>query len=184
MTNVCMLDLETLSLEPNAAIVSIGAVIFDRDATVETVSFHSHLSYLSLIQDGRKVSMDTIEWWMKQSEEVRKPFLSVTRIDIKNALQDFSNLYKNYACIELWAKPSNFDIPIITSAYQDFNVQVPWHYRAVRDLYTLINLYPQVKEPEFVGERHGADTDALHQAKWLFDLWKFIHGNDKLVEFK
>lgn len=64
----CMIDLETLSSSPRAAIIQIGATIFDE----ETI-FTKHKATID-IEDAMKygeVSASTLKWWLRQSEAAR-----------------------------------------------------------------------------------------------------------------
>jgi hypothetical protein len=69
-----MLDLETLSTEPNAAIVSIGACAFDMLDKEEDIehTFLRRVSIESNFEHGRHISADTLMWWFKQSPEAQQ----------------------------------------------------------------------------------------------------------------
>ncbi|NDD98181.1 MAG: 3'-5' exoribonuclease, partial [Actinobacteria bacterium] len=64
MTQV-MIDIETLSTQYNAAILSIGAVKWEESEIVDT--FYINVDPKSCKELGLHVEHKTVEWWMKQS---------------------------------------------------------------------------------------------------------------------
>ena len=60
LTNHLMIDCETLSLETNAVIATIGAVVFRLDGEVEILdSLYLRLTLDDQVQMGRHISADT-----------------------------------------------------------------------------------------------------------------------------
>ena len=58
-----MLDLETMGLDPNAAIISIGAVHFTKDELLE--EFYTAVSLKSCVDLGLTMTQSTIDWLTK-----------------------------------------------------------------------------------------------------------------------
>lgn len=160
-----MVDLETLALTPNARILSIGAVKFNRDRTSATY-FYSELS--SSYQSHRKVDSNTEEWWASQGNMPK----GIDPID--KTLINFANWLVDNTIPgtepELWAKGTDFDIPILYNVMRDFNIISPWKYNNVSDLRTLKKyLKPTFEVPENPNP-HNALDDAIHQAAWVVSL--------------
>src|SRR5574343_308044 len=64
-----MLDLETMGLQPNAAVVAIGIAYFDRDSILDT--FYTPVSLEDCKNVGLVTLKSTEDWWAKQSPEAR-----------------------------------------------------------------------------------------------------------------
>lgn len=164
-----MLDLETMSTRPNAAIVSIGAVMFDpfgpllpdvdpRGGTIGGC-FYTAVLLESSLAAGLVVDGDTVMWWLNQAIAQQKA-LSDDPIPLSSALDrlyEFSfwrgRFWQNamspgfdpYGQVTVsfravWSHGASFDLPIIESAYRALDAPVPWTYRHHRDTRTLFDL--------------------------------------------
>ena len=168
-----VLDLETLGTEPGCPILSIGACAFDLDYDNFRVFYRKiHLAY----QPTDKISVDTLSWWMEQ-DRAAQAAAWIKGEDAENyyaALQLFGIWVDSIkkitggAGITIWGNSSSFDNEILRAAYKHCGVEAPWTFREDRDFRTLRALYKEkVPEPEFIGIRHHAKYDAMHEAKWL-----------------
>lgn len=135
-----MLDLETLSVAPNAAIMSMALVGFNR-RDLETTEY-----YVTCEPDLRRYSVDysTVKFWLEQSDEARKALLAPP-IQLVRALNGLSGFYNDYAAegARVWALPISFDLPIIENAFRTEDLsagKAPWKYDAGRDLRTILDL--------------------------------------------
>lgn len=144
-----MLDLETLSTKTTALIVSIGAYRFDPytyepEFKSDPRPFYVRLR-LNLNDMQFDVDPDTLNWWMKQSEETRAEFTHPDRIAAASALTMLMSwiageraLNESYReDVIIWSH-GNFDVPILQHAYEAYHISVPWYYRSPRDLRTII----------------------------------------------
>lgn len=113
-----VVDIETLSLQSDAAIVSIAAVPFNpngqipkgdepvefevldpcvRDAEGEIcfIGLHRHfyevINATSCALHGMHIEMDTVNWWEKKSEEAKVDLLNRTPMNIGEAMNAFHN---------------------------------------------------------------------------------------------
>ena len=141
------LDLETASLETNAAIVQIGASAL----THKTIpSYSQYISLASNERAKRDVSKATMEWWNKQSPDLRKRVFGGTT-ELEFAINQFIE-WCNYLTnddlkrVVLWSKPQAFDIPILKSAVECFR-EWPFGHRQVGCVYTILRTVP-VEEQE------------------------------------
>src|SRR6478609_9487394 len=66
-----MVDCETASLAADAAVLTIGIVMFDPmgDGSYDE---HYYFKVPPIWNKGRDLSLSTIQWWMDQTDEARK----------------------------------------------------------------------------------------------------------------
>ena len=175
-----MVDLETLGLTPGCSIIQIAAVASYRgmilDTMSEVISTDSNRFFGLVSESG------TLDWWAKQDADLRNKVFSGTT-ELHAALSKFgeflmANLNKLPASspVMLWAKPARFDFPILEEAYKKVNsrgydIKVPYHHSAVMDARTLFKLHKYSQpEPEFIGTKHDALADAMHQMLHLNNI--------------
>lgn len=158
-----MLDLETLGNSAGCAIVSIGAVGFDRyGAQPPGSEFYRVINLESSMLQKMRIDAGTLKWWFKQSPEARAVFDELGG-GLKNALIDFCDWYLTNQFNHLWAHGAAFDPPILESALTTVGLAVPWKFHLVRDtrtLFELIGCYPDRSK----GVHHHALDDAKAQA--------------------
>jgi hypothetical protein len=167
-----MIDIETLSKQPNATVLSIGAVYFDCYSISDT--FYDVLSIDE--QNERHVEGDTVKWWLKQSDGARLHVAVDASRGLWESLGSLSRFIRADAVV--WAKDPDFDCVILESLFYDFGLDAPWGYRNKRAVRTLQALVPGFKEPEFVGTEHNAIQDAIHQAKNVQLMMKELNNGD------
>ena len=144
------LDLETTALCPTAAVMSIGAVAWDRNQ-VDTPFYEGgninnadylylrHIDLRSQFVNGFTFDQDTANWWSSRSKEAKA---AVTAADsqpcdsIENVVVDFFQWIKEIADgdeICLWSQGSDFDIAILRNICQQFQIDLPVSYKNFRD---------------------------------------------------
>lgn len=142
-----MLDIETISTQPQAVIVSVACVRFDAFADYQSqgqrlADFPSlHLLVDPSSQPQRHVSEDTLNWWSQQSPEVQESIFGTTqpRVSLDQALDQLHGFVWNQ-CRRLWCQGPNFDIGILENAYQERQKTPPWDYWRIRDARTIRDL--------------------------------------------
>lgn len=166
-----VLDLETMSTAPNAAIAAIGCVRVQQGQIVD--EFYERVNLESSRAMGGEIDTPTLQWWLTQPLEARQevsgelPGQSII-IALTN-LSDFMHR-GGLAPVEplVWGNGSSFDNVILGSAYQRAGIPLPWKFWNDRDLRTLLALYPQAKKAiAFEGIKHHALNDARHEARQL-----------------
>lgn len=166
-----MLDLETFDNLATTAIVQIGAVIFDRDSGDIIDEFKADVDAQSCVDIGLTIGVDTMMWWLKQSEEARASITSEPRGRIQEVLANLSSFVQKYEPdprkVNVWCH-ATFDFPILQNIYKAIGKETPWHYRSARDLRTLtdlsgVNIYAIRRK----GTYHDALDDCKHQVKQL-----------------
>ena len=178
-----MLDLETLANTPNSVIVQIAAVVFNRENGDVIDKFKINVDADSCIRNGMIMNVDTIEWWMKQSDAARKSIFEKPKEKIWYALEKFSDFVinswvkvydkeiKNFETrdVKIWCHAS-FDEPVLSNAYNKTGLEELWHYRGVRDLRTLVDLADyKIDYSKNTGVAHDAIDDYLFQIKYTVE---------------
>jgi hypothetical protein len=165
MNNV-MLDLETLDNGPTAAIVAIGAVMFDQSGVCAHVnSFYSAVRVQSSINAGLTINGSTVEWWMGQSDAARAVF-SEHAPQLAEVLQNFAAWLPGDA--KLWGNGASFDNAILSNAYRATRLPQPWEFWNDRCYRTAV-AGATVKR-EQLGTHHNALDDARSQAYHLIKV--------------
>lgn len=184
-----MVDLETMATGPQAAIVSIGACMFDPYAGPEqdipdNDRFLQQVSLESNQRWERQLEASTIMWWMSQSDSARAGITEGTPTNLKQALVRFrlwTDTETFARTTHIWANDPDFDVVILRSAFQTCQEMWPWGFWMNRSMRTVGDLaYPDHKERkavinavrESVGTHHRADDDAIAQARFIAHCYK------------
>lgn len=160
-----MVDLETYDVNPSAVILSIGACVIDAPEK------RFYLELDPTTQFERTVSMATKEWWSKQPMPI-----PIGSCHLYDALAQFTFWIRSFnAEPVIWCKGTDFDVAILTHAYNQMSVAVPWKYNNTRDcrtIFKIANYTPKKAE-------HNALQDAIEQADDL--LWALNKLNGALA---
>lgn len=179
-----MLDIETLSTAPNAAILSIGAVAFELwgDGPLSGTGVYSFLTNIELqscLFYGQKADGGSFKWWMAQEDKARAALFDPEPLAMHQALAQFRDWYEEFGPARLWSHGANFDVPILDSAYRAMGFDSPpWQYNAVRDTRTLFHVAGAPWDDWFeemrVGTEHNALDDALTQVLMVQRAWRMV----------
>lgn len=172
MKTHCMIDCETLSQSPQAAVISIGACIFDANGIHHT--FKVNIKPESAKAFGMIISQDTIEWWLKQSDEARKASLE------RNVMADFGlgqfvEWYNIHKPDYVWSQGITFDIVILEHAFKCVKLECPWKFWHIMDCRTVLNMFGiNTKDLHKAASstHHDALDDAKVQAEALIAIFK------------
>ena len=173
MTNI-VVDIETPNNASDSAILSIGAAALSKDGAV-VATFYTPVNLQSCLNLGLTMGASTLAWWMEQEDAARKVWEESASKDapsLPEALQLFQQWLAESAgdlkYVELWGNGADFDNVIIANAYKVCGRAQPWPFRGNRCFRTLKGMWKRyVPEPEFVGVKHNAKDDAVHEAVWL-----------------
>ena len=138
-----MSDLETLSTRANAAWLTIGAIKFDpfgditltfggRYPTLEEMQanldcFYQRVDYADMKPKGFHVDQGTVDWWMKQKEEVRaEAFNPADRMKIEQVLDEYYLWFGNAE--KPWSHGANFDNKLIEDACSIMGRKPPFFF--------------------------------------------------------
>lgn len=183
--NDIMIDIEALGKAPNAPILSIGAVAFDR-VTGYVGSPDKKTAFYTCVDvvDSCRYSVpdgDTVRWWMLQPDEARQTVMSGT-ISLDTALDLLSLFIVDIerACvgseIRIWGNGPTYDMTNLESAYQAVGKAVPWGFRAVRCFRTLRDMAGEIPPLSAEGVAHHALSDATWQAKMAVRYFRALRG--------
>ena len=176
--NHCMLDLEALDSNRSGVLVSIGAQMFDLGNMSLGDTYYCEIS-LSGMEDqrlsGRTINLDTVCWWMQQSDSARKVFFPDPergKLGTRTALKDFGRFLTSYSRPKVWGNGVDFDNVFLRDVYESYSIPCPWHYTQNRCYRTVKNMFPNVGLKR-EGAHHNALDDATTQAKHLIEIWKY-----------
>jgi len=182
-----MVDLETMGSNPDAPVVSIGAVFFEPSTGETGPEFYQVVDLTSAMNFGAKPDASTILWWMKQSSEARSALLVEDAADLDVALTLFSeflcgNAANGAKSVQVWGNGATFDNVLLKQSYELVGGTAPWRFVNDRDVRTIVELgnaigiNPRYDIP-FEGDKHNALADALHQAKYVSAIWQRLTAN-------
>ncbi len=165
-----MIDLETLSTNPNAVILTVGAVKFDPYTTMKPYDdLYFRVDVDSQTKLGRDVMQDTLDWWGKQPKEISEEALSdqdrIPLADMVKAINKWS-----VGVDVFWCQGPLFDYAILQDIYTQLGHPQPWQYWQIRDSRTLFSLVPRDNEKR--EGHHNALQDCIFQAKKVQRIYK------------
>lgn len=174
-----MVDLETFATSADAAIVAIGAVLFDPDQG--RVSENPNEWFYQVIDLAKsrlpgKIDPATVMWWLGQDDDARAALTKEKGMRLGHALDDFAFWLCNRGCtpttksdFQIWANDPDFDLCILQSAYERYGRPIPWSFRNARSMRTMCRLASEFHlvpdDKTRGGTKHNALDDAIHQAK-------------------
>ncbi|EKT8795991.1 3'-5' exoribonuclease [Escherichia coli] len=176
-----MIDLETMGKNPDAPIISIGAIFFDPQTGDMGPEFSKTID---LDTAGGVIDRDTIKWWLKQSREAQSALLTdeIPLDDALLQLREFIDENSGEFFVQVWGNGANFDNVILRRSYERQGIPCPWRYCNDRDVRTIVELGKAIDFDArtaipFEGERHNALDDARHQAKYVSAIWQKLIPN-------
>lgn len=169
-----MLDLETLSTEPNARILSVGLVDVHGPEAESKYWEVGPLRVEDVIHFH--VSQSTADWWDAQPGGFAFCFRcytggtapEVVAEEVAVALASMVTARN----VRLWSQ-GNFDWPILANFLKVYGYEVPWAYWEVLDLRTLRAVLPDAGSALPPNpHKHHALEDARYQAAVLREILK------------
>ncbi|MVW25976.1 exonuclease [Escherichia coli] len=171
-----MIDLETMGKNPDAPIISIGAIFFDPQTGDMGPEFSKTID---LETAGGVIDRDTIKWWLKQSREAQSAIMTdeIPLDDALLQLREFIDENSGEFFVQVWGNGANFDNTILRRSYERQGIPCPWSYYNDRDVRTIVELGKAIDfdartATPFEGERHNALDDARYQAKYVSAIWQ------------
>ena len=171
-----MIDLETMGKNPDAPIISIGAIFFDPQTGDMGPEFSKTID---LETAGGVIDRDTIKWWLKQSREAQSAIMTdeIPLDDALLQLREFIDENSGEFFVQVWGNGANFENTILRRSYERQGIPCPWRYYNDRDVRTIVELGKAIDFDArtaipFEGERHNALDDARYQAKYVSAIWQ------------
>lgn len=181
MTIAMMIDIETLSLRPNAHVTQIGYCVADLDSGEYLVPATAWR--IADDQNHTTIDFDTVKWWMQQDKDVVGPVFGFgeggnryPEAHSMTVASEIVGLVRRYGIEEVWASPAMFDLPILTHLWYGAK---PWKYdqeRCMMTLYKRIDPDGTLAPPPNKAH-HDAAADAQWQMDYLINLHKFMRDN-------
>lgn len=170
-----MIDIETIGTESNSIITALAAVEFDLTTGEVGRQFYERIDIQSSLDLGLKIQGQTILWWLNQGEEARKEIGKGGSV-LALVLYNFSIFINSLgAKVKPWGNSARFDCGIIADSYNACKLPLPWKFSNERDVRTLVSLNPSLKQAlPFIGVKHNAIDDCLHQIKYCTAIWNSI----------
>ena len=173
-----MIDLETLGLEPTSIIRSCAVVEFDPETGETGESKEWKVNMQQSYDAGFTLSIDTIRWWMKQSEEVRKQFVDENETGLSDFLLQLRGFLVSHGeDFTLWCLQLDFDLPILRNHYHKFYKGtsitkeydfLPWNRLKIRDVRPYMDALESAGLlPPKVKDRHTPMADCLAQINYV-----------------
>ena len=160
-----VVDLETLSIHPNACIVSIGAVLIEDMEITDT--FYINVDGRTCKEAGLHIDPDTIKWWGEQSKEAQEAWQK-NPVPLQEAIDKFT-LWYGKESIPIWGYGANFDVVILENAMKAAHHYIPWKFWDIYCLRTMMNVLDK-RLPK--ANNHHALDDATAQANMLLEILK------------
>lgn len=180
MSRAFSIDFETMSLEPNAVLLSVGVVVFDTNKVQTYNEIFSESPTLELVFDqkgqvekfGRHSCPDTADWWGKQSLIARnKIFEATVKHEFAHGMKILREWVAAYVdcqgVTDLWVKGAIADGVWFESGMRAAGLKSPIHYRKIKCLRVRADDtgIPCPVVPQALP--HNALSDALVQAMWV-----------------
>lgn len=167
-----MLDLETLSTRPESVILTLGAVKFDPwgdDVDAES-GLYLRVNVDEQLELGRHVQEETIDWWGKQSAEVREEALGETdRVGLDDMTKQLNRFLVGVN--NIWCQGPAFDIVILENLYRQLIKPTPWQFWQIRDSRTLFGVHGDPREKDRKAA-HNALMDCYYQAIGVQEVYR------------
>lgn len=187
MFNQIMVDIEALdSNAETAAVVSIGAVKFSFATLSLGDTFYMEIADHGLkdqLGRGRTMSLDTMIWWMCQSDQAREVLMPPViaqrqpRYNTPAVLDAFRAFVKDASGV--WGNGVTYDNITLRELYKTYNQSCPWRWNADRCYRTYKNVHGDRAALERSGTHHNALDDAITQAKHLLAMYKALTKKSK-----
>ena len=171
--DVCI-DLETGSTTPNAAILAIGACIFDPYSFAITDTLSVGIDPPSNDLTHRAFSGETLAWWSCQPDALLE-LSKLKLVALHQALRELHAFLALHKPLHVWANSPSFDVVILRHAFQQHDLQFPIPFYNERDVRTIKALLPTDLHPPFEGTKHAALDDAKHQARLVQTALSTLH---------
>jgi hypothetical protein len=164
-----MLDLETFGNSYNAVVVQIGICYFDRYTGDIGDKLLINIDADSSIKAGFCADASTIYWWLSQSKEAQDSICNVEKMQVSKAIYLVNEFLSKAKAI--WSH-ATFDFVILMNHLNKLSLKPKFHYRAARDLRTLVDLTDiDYSTRERVGIHHNALDDCIFQVGYAVDCF-------------
>lgn len=181
-----VVDWETLSIEDDAVLPSVGIVFGDLVTRHIRHSLFIEFNVQHQIEAGRRIDASTLAFWLKQNDTARLQLAS----QMDNAAK-LPTLAEGMAMVKAFlarlpkgtrvvGDGPTFDLSIILAHTGKANSPYPfWEERSLRDWRDICQLLTGVdvtKQRKFEGTKHNALDDARHEFFLMADALDLMRG--------
>lgn len=167
-----MIDIETLGVSNNAAIISIGAVLFDPYGDTCGEEFYRNITFDSALDYG-DYDPSTLKFWNQLPQPAKTQLFNPEQVHLKNALMDFHRFILDNKISKVWGNSPSFDMVILRNAYKNAKImpsyqaftilEFPVRFWLEMDVRTIKSVLPSDLIPSRTGTHHSALDDAKYQ---------------------
>ncbi len=155
-------------------ILTLGAVKFNPfESDVNTESgLYVRIDVDEQIELGRHVQQETVDWWGKQTEDVREEALGEHE---RTKLDEFLDQLNRFlvGADSIWCQGPAFDIVILENLYRQMGRPTPWQFWQIRDSRTLFAVHGDPREKGRHGA-HNALIDCYYQARAVQQIYSDV----------
>ena len=166
-----LIDLEALSTNPNAAIISLAAAKFTFAEGIQS-EFKVNVDPKSCKDIGLHIDSETVKWWGKQPKEIVKAVTS-NPVSISEALDQFDEWWGTNNKLYIYCQGGSYDFPVLSSAYIALGRQKPWKYFNEIDTRTIMTIFGiknfDTKKAGFVS--HDSLGDVRHEIQVIREIF-------------
>ena len=125
-----IIDIETLSTEPNAMVFAIAAIDHQGKGFMHAVDLDEQRDA------GADIDPHTVMWWITQDGKwADRKAADLTIMQRASVRDDLQALYSD-ALMDVWVRGPDFDLPILANYLGINRADLPWDYWRVRDVRT------------------------------------------------
>ena len=169
-----MIDIETMGNTPNAVMIQLAGIFFDRKTGETGREFCMSLNIEACERLGFVKDQSTEDWWKTQNQNVLHEILNKTETPIVVISKFVEFLGKDIKDILVWSH-ATFDFPIVQNYLKKLTPSF-MPYRGARDIRTLVDLSGiDLNKYDWAnGKTHNALDDCKFQIKYCVDAMNMI----------
>lgn len=188
--NMFIFDAETLSKKSTSVILSFACIYFNPDEKPDHVKLKQDAFFVKFkareqAEMGRHIGKTTLEWWVKQCENVKKKsFLSDPERDVSfiEGYESFRKWVneKNDPNCWVWAR-GNLDQLVMDDIEEQLHIEPVFKFNRWRDVRTAIDFlystttgYVDVDHPKFKPSLHVTKHDPVDDC--VYDAMMLMYG--------
>lgn len=174
-----MIDLESMGVSNNPALLQISAVQFDLFTCQTKSEFNVIIDLQSSIDAGLDITPSTIKFWMTDKSVTQEARHTVMQggVSLSTALSMFTYWCKSNDIVYIHGNGAASDNIWLRSAYTATNLDAPFTFRddmCYRTIRTLSKRLGWKETIEFAGVVHNGIDDAKYQVKCLKSMLLFL----------
>lgn len=171
-----MLDLETWSTRPLAAISQIAVMPFEMKKRGRIFQEKCFNAYVLLQDNVGVVDQGTLLFWMKEGSAAKQKLIHGLETEGVTCAEALQRLivwpqetgipgFESWGDIEaIWSKGAAFDLPILENAFNQHGLPAPWHYQTAACARTVQRTHGEITDIDTTSMTpHFAPDDCLYQ---------------------